>query len=89
MGPRASMTRRAPRTPLADLRQRPAADRGRGPGRTVRRVPVVVYARRLRALRAGAHVQRGAPAQRGMLIRDILDKMRHDGCGGWQGRRSF
>jgi hypothetical protein len=25
-------------------------------------------------------------AQRGMLIRDILDKMRHDGCGGRAGK---
>jgi hypothetical protein len=25
-------------------------------------------------------------AQRGMLIRDILDKMRHDGCGGLAGK---
>ena len=25
-------------------------------------------------------------AQRAMLIRDILDKMRHDGCGGLAGK---
>jgi hypothetical protein len=74
--------------PLAQLRQRPAAI-GRGsPGRAAPRVPVVVPPHRVRALRQGADDLRDAhaPGFGDMLIRDIIDRMRHDGCGGRAGR---
>jgi hypothetical protein len=38
------------RAPLAQVRH--SANRGRGDGRTIRRVPVLVHARHLRAVRA-------------------------------------
>jgi hypothetical protein len=40
------------------------------------------HAHHLRPLRQGPDDLRGAPAQGDMLIRDILDRMRHDG---WKG----
>jgi hypothetical protein len=42
----------------------------------------VVRADHVRAVRPGAH---GEPSARGE-VRDILAKMRHDGCGGRAGR---
>ena len=51
------------------------------------RVPVVVHAHHLRPLRQGPDAQRGAHRRSAtMPIRDILDRMRHDGCGGRAGR---
>ena len=96
MGPRASMATRSddPLTPLANLRQRSPSDRRRGVRRTVRRVPLMVYARLpASALRGRSAAVQPRPhasaAQRSMLIRDLLDKMRHEGCGkDWRGRRS-
>ena len=56
------MTARPPAAALAQLRQRPAADRRRGPGRAVRGVSVVVPADHLRPLRQGPDVIRDARA---------------------------
>ena len=37
-------------------------------------------------MRAGADVQRGALLTAYQRIRDIIEKMRHDGCGGRAGK---
>ncbi len=69
-------------TPLAKLRHGPATLGGSG--RTAGGLPLVVHAHHLRPLRQGADGQRGeAHLKRSdMLIRDIIARMRHDGCGG-------
>jgi hypothetical protein len=69
-------------TALAILRQRPVAHARRSAGRAVPGVPVVVAADRVRPLRQGADGQRGHARWRDRMLRDILARMRHDGCGG-------
>ena len=58
------MSRAPPQRHWRSYGNDPLPDRRRGARRTVRRVPLMVHARRLRALRAGAHVQRGARQRR-------------------------
>ena len=51
-----------------------------------RRVPVVVHAHHLRSVRQGPHAVRDARAAERRPIREIIKRMRHDGCGGRPGR---
>ena len=52
-----------------------------------RRLPVLVGSGRVRPLRPGADIRRGAHARGSETpIRDILARMRHDGCGGRAGK---
>ena len=75
-----------PEAALAQLRRREAPDRRRSPGRAVQRIPVVVHAHHLRPLRQGPDAKRGAHRASRSVIRTILDRMRHDGCGGRAGK---
>ena len=74
-----------PQPALAELRQRPA-ERPRGAGRAVQRFPVVVPARDLRALRAAGDDHQAHQRWGDLPIREIIARMRHDGCGGGVGR---
>jgi hypothetical protein len=71
-----------PAAALAVLRRRHAADRRRSPGRAVQHVPL--WFMRLTCERCGEDrmLNEAHTAQRYMLVRDIIAKMRHDGCGG-------
>jgi hypothetical protein len=54
----------------------------------LQRLPVMVSAHRVRSLRQGADGQPGAPNGT-TPIRDIIAKMRHDGCGGRAGKEEL
>ena len=74
-----------PQAPLAQLRQRPPADRQRGAQ------PLTAFPSwfmRITCDRCGKDrmLNETHAPQRDMLIRDIIAKMRHDGCGGQAGR---
>jgi hypothetical protein len=46
----------------------------------------MVPAHHLRTVWPGTAVQRGALCAAALPVRDILDRMRHDGCGGRAGK---
>jgi hypothetical protein len=76
-----------PDTALAQLRHRPSAARRRGPRRAIPGVPS--WFMRITCDRCGQQrmfSETHAAGQRHMLIRDIIARMRHDGCGGRAGK---
>ena len=75
-----------PAPALAQLRHRAATDRQGSDGRAVQRLPVVVHADHPRPVRQGSRAFGDAHGTPHMLIRDIIARMRHDGCGGRAGK---
>ena len=79
----------APAAPSGVVRQRPVADRRLGHGQTVRRVPdwsLRIECDRCGKMRMISETHIPVPAV--TLLREILERMRHDGCGGRAGGRS-
>jgi hypothetical protein len=71
---------------LAVLRHRSAAHGGRSHDGADARFPVLVPEDHMRPLWEGLNESRMTERQRGMVLRVLLSRMRHDGCGGRAGR---